>query len=673
MFKRVFAWDLAVSVAIFAFTLAIYILTLSRSVYFGDSGEFIAVAKTLGIAHPPGYPLYTILAHLFTLLPFGNLAFKVNLFSAVTSSLTVVVAYFACLKLTKNRLASASASLFLAFSYLFWLYSLVAEVFALNNLFIALIILISLHIFANPANKKLFYLLAFVFGLALTNHHTIIFLVPALIFLILANNPKLLLNPKFILLNSLFILIGLLPYLYLPIRASQDPLLSWGDPETLDRFFHHILRRDYGTFILSPLTGKKFFNLDAILFYLSTFPKSFSFVGVILGICGFFFLFLTNKKGFYILLTAIIFLGPVFTIVTKSSADPLQKGVLERFFLASFPVFTIWICVGLTAVINIFRKWLKFFVYALILLFVFPLVSNYPKVNHSKNFIYEEYGRQIFEILPQNSLVFFSHDEVSMISQYLQTAQGLRPDLKLVNFTLLPAQWYKENLQRRYKDLQLPWDKFTRSNSQIQAGETICRQVVPVYQTFTDRWQTNAFPRNAQNCSYLPFGLLVRLREGGAQITDEEIGKELEFWNKVNSNPGGRTVTDLRTQNVLYTYSDLETFLGVTLIEAGQIEKSLNILHSAFEIYPNAVTAEVLSKKYQELGNFDKAIEWKEKIVAIFPKLATIHRDLGYLYLEQKNDKKKAYYYYQKYLHLSPEAEDKEQVELIVEKLKKDI
>src|SRR3989338_10234837 len=124
-------------VFLFVSTLTFYILTLSRSVYFGDSGEFIAVAKTLGIAHPPGYPLYTILAHLFTLLPFGNLAFKVNLFSAVTSSLTVVVAYFACLKLTKNRLASASASLFLAFSYLFWLYSLVAEVFALNNLFIA--------------------------------------------------------------------------------------------------------------------------------------------------------------------------------------------------------------------------------------------------------------------------------------------------------------------------------------------------------------------------------------------------------------------------------------------------------------------------------------------------------------------------------------------------------
>ena len=106
MFKKIFLTDLIAALGIFGSTLIVYILTLSRSVYFGDSGELIAAAYTLGIAHPPGYPLYTMLAHLFTYLPFGTLAFRVNLFSAVTSSLTVVVIYFICLKLTSNRLAS---------------------------------------------------------------------------------------------------------------------------------------------------------------------------------------------------------------------------------------------------------------------------------------------------------------------------------------------------------------------------------------------------------------------------------------------------------------------------------------------------------------------------------------------------------------------------------------
>src|SRR3989338_5540765 len=312
MFKKIFLTDLIAALGIFGSTLIVYILTLSRSVYFGDSGEFIAVAKTLGIAHPPGYPLYTMLAHLFTYLPFGNLPFKVNLFSAVTSSLTVVVIYFICLKLTKNRLASASASFFLAFSYLFWLYSLVAEVFSLNNLFVALIILISLHIFENPQGKKLFYLLAFVFGLALTNHHTILFLTPALIFLVLATNPKLLTQPK-------FFLLGLLPYIYLPVRASQNPVLTWGDPTTLQRFLDVLLRREYGTLSLSAGVGVNPFTISPLIFYLISSFWQFAAVGAILALLGITAIYTQNKKAFIFLLLAYLFIGPVFVFLTKTS------------------------------------------------------------------------------------------------------------------------------------------------------------------------------------------------------------------------------------------------------------------------------------------------------------------------------------------------------------------
>src|SRR3989338_574192 len=342
MFKKIFLTDLIAALGIFGSTLIVYILTLSRSVYFGDSGEFIAVAKTLGIVHPPGYPLYTMLAHLFTYLPFGNLAFRVNLFSAVTSSLTVIVVYFICYKLTKNRLASASASLFLAFSYLFWLYSLVAEVFSLNNLFVALIILISLHIFENPQGKKLFYLLAFVFGLALTNHHTILFLTPALIFLVLATNPKLLTQPKFLLPASFFFLLGLLPYIYLPVRASQNPVLNWGDPTTLQRFLDVLLRREYGTLSLSAGVGVNPFTISPLIFYLISSFWQFAAVGAILALLGITAIYTQNKKAFIFLLLAYLFIGPVFVFLTKTSPDNVGiAGGIERLFLASYVFFPI--------------------------------------------------------------------------------------------------------------------------------------------------------------------------------------------------------------------------------------------------------------------------------------------------------------------------------------------
>ena len=85
---------------LFLLTFGVYLFTLAPSVApQGDSGELVTVAYTLGIAHHPGYPLYTLLAHLFTKIPFGSVAWRVNLFSAVCHSATVVVVYWIILKI----------------------------------------------------------------------------------------------------------------------------------------------------------------------------------------------------------------------------------------------------------------------------------------------------------------------------------------------------------------------------------------------------------------------------------------------------------------------------------------------------------------------------------------------------------------------------------------------
>ena len=660
-----------IPVFIFSFTLAIYILTLSRSIYFGDSGEFITVAKTLGIPHPPGYPLYTMLAHLFTYLPFGNLAFRVNLFSAVTSSLTVVVVYFICLKLTKNRIASASASLFLAFSYLFWLYSLVAEVFSLNNLFVALIVLFSLHIFEKPHEKKLFYLLAFVFGLALTNHHTILFLTPALLFLVLATNSKLLTQPKFIILNTLFLIIGLLPYIYLPARASQNPVLTWGDPDSLGEFLNHVLRRDYGTFILSPLAGQKFLNLALAGFYLKSFVRSFTIVGLVLGLLGSWLLFTNHRKVFWLIILAFLFVGPIFIILTRSQVNPIQNGITERFFIASHLIFAVLIGFGLANIPVAIQK-LPVAGYLPYLFFLIPLILNFPKIDQSKNFLYEEYGQKMFETLPKDSLLITATDQTFMISTYLQMAQNRRPDLKIINFTLLPADWYKENLRQRYKDLNLPWEKFNRQISGAQAEAIICQEVVPKYSVFnySSRWQTQ-FPRKNQPCPLLPSFLLVRQVPKDEKNKAEDLQSQLAFWQKVNKELEGINPPDYRTQAILYSYSDAQTFLGLSLSEAGFENEAFEIYQNAFRLSPlNGVAPQLIAQKYIEAKNFDKAIEWQQKALSTDPTLAFPHKILGQIYLDEKNDKKKAILHFQKYLSLAPNAQDRDQIQKIIEKLR---
>ena len=667
--------NLLLPFSIFSFTLTTYILTLSRSVYFGDSGEFIAVAKTLGIAHPPGYPLYTMLAHLFTYLPFGNLAFRVNLFSAVTSSLTAVVVYLICLKLTKNRIAAISASLFLAFSYLFWLYSLVAEVFSLNNLFVALIILIAIHILEKPQNLKLFYLLSFVFGLALTNHHTIILLAPALLFLLLATNPKLLTQPKFILLSSLFLFLGLLPYLYLPVRAMQNPPLNWGDPDTLGRFFDQILRREYGTFSLSAEVGKNPYSLAPLIFYFKSYFLHFLGIGIVLATAGLISQYLYNKKLFLFSLLAYLFIGPIFVFFTKTSPENVSiAGGLERFFLASFVIIPVWIAQGLQLSLTNNSRLLKYLALLLVFVPILLIFLNFSKVNQSKNFLYEEMGRKMFEVLPENSLLITFGEKGSMIARYFQAGLGQRRDVIVTNFYWLPTPWYQENLKRQFPNFSFPYDKFQYLKlSSVDAAQIICKEIVPNIPTFIEN-RTDFFnPSTNKNCSYHPQGPLIRLDLLDKKTIKEELEQQDQnFWQPLQQKLKEEKPQDLRTRRVLYEYANARIYLGALYSNFNDKETALKVYLDAFEISnDNASATHLVAQKYLEMKNVDLAVEWEKKAIRAEFNYAEAYKSLGLIYLNEKGDKKTALSYFRKYLSMTTSKEERQRTLKIIKDLEK--
>src|SRR5438046_6645647 len=116
-------WLGAVAVTIAAGIL--YFLTAARDIVVGDSPELITAAVTLGVAHPPGYPLFTMLGHLFSLLPVGPIPFRVNLLAVTCDALTVGVVYFTALRMCRCWLAAAFAALILAVTPAFWTWSLV--------------------------------------------------------------------------------------------------------------------------------------------------------------------------------------------------------------------------------------------------------------------------------------------------------------------------------------------------------------------------------------------------------------------------------------------------------------------------------------------------------------------------------------------------------------------
>ncbi len=176
---------------------AVYVYTLAPNVTLEDSGEFITAAMHFGVPHPPGYPSWSLLSWLFaTLIPFGNVAWRVNLVSAVCGGLSIGI--FCLLMIHSSRwlmrgirgassaaidrlapVGAAVGSLSLAFSDVMWSQSVIAEVYTLNALFLVLTVWSFYWWMLHPG--KLFWLAAtaFLLALGLSNHHTLLFIFPA--------------------------------------------------------------------------------------------------------------------------------------------------------------------------------------------------------------------------------------------------------------------------------------------------------------------------------------------------------------------------------------------------------------------------------------------------------------------------------------------------------------
>ena len=118
--------------------LLFYVVLQSVSIYGGDAGDLVSAAYVFGVAHPPGYPLYTFLGWLLTRLPIATVAWRVTLLSSLPAAATIGMLYLLLQKLIRSRSIALIAVMTFGFSYLFWLYASVPEVFSLHIFFITL-------------------------------------------------------------------------------------------------------------------------------------------------------------------------------------------------------------------------------------------------------------------------------------------------------------------------------------------------------------------------------------------------------------------------------------------------------------------------------------------------------------------------------------------------------
>lgn len=489
------------------FCLGVYLATMARTVPAGDSGELISAAWTWGVAHPPGYPLFTMLGGLITHLSPAGPAFSMNLFSVITQVGAVALVGLLIARVLvpgwprgdsggRGTVAAVTGALTLAFSTAFWTYGLVAEVFALNDLFAAALLLLGIEWFRTPERHRLLWGIGLLSGLGFAHQQTISLLGPALLFLIWVTVQRVRSKrtrknsgppvTKHITIGLGLLVVGLLPYLYLPIAASADPAVNWGDPTTVDRFVDVVSREHYGTLSLvaGEETGSVVENLGLLFAY---FWRAFTPIGVALAALGGAALWRKRRIEAYALGLAFIFTGPFFVAFAAAPLDDsLTRGILERFYILPSLPLAVFLGAGVWAILVwAFNRWDRpGVVSAAALSLVLPAVGfglHLESADQSDNRVAANYARDILEPLEFGALLLVRGDHNYFTLLYAQEVDGVRPDVVTAAVELLKLPGYAEQIDRENGDISIPFASYLPGSNSLTEVVSANIDRLPVY------------------------------------------------------------------------------------------------------------------------------------------------------------------------------------------------
>jgi hypothetical protein len=443
--------------------LALYVRTAARDILVGDTPELATVAATLGVAHPSGYPLLTLLGHLFSLLPLGPAAFRMNLTAAVCGAAAVGVVYLTAWHLTRSWLGAGVAATTLALHPLYWSWSLTFEAFPLNNLLAALLACLLMLWETRPGRGGYLVAAALVGGLGLSNHLTMVLIAPATAFVLWRRRERLRSNPRLMATCLAAFAVGLLPYASIPWLAARHPPLSWGDVRSWSDLVALVLRRDYGTGNLVSATE---FSGGSPAARLLAFARSFSLGEASLVIGGAFEAYRRARTYFWFTVIGFLFAGPVFiAYANMNPAADAALWVLQRFFLLAHVVVAPLISLGIALLVGLAidsagpsRGRLAQAAIGLLAAaaVIVPAAGRYGEINQRDNDMAGRYARDVLDSLEPGSLLLATGDEHGPPALFVQVVEGRRPDVTIVWTPLLKGEWYLRLLRRRFPDLRVP-------------------------------------------------------------------------------------------------------------------------------------------------------------------------------------------------------------------------
>ena len=480
--------------------LMLYVATTPRTVVLEDDGWFLIVGEFLGIGHPPGYPVHTLLANLFLKIPWGSPALLGHLLSAVLGALACGAVY-SCARLSGATAVPALIGAWLfAASEPFWSQAIITEVYTLNALLFFSVFALLLHLRRDPSDGRAWAAAAFLYGLSLANHWPLMMLAtPGLVLAVVPMWRNLVASLRLVV--GAFLPAVALPYGWMVLRSLQEPTFSFAQRlDSLDRVIAHISREAYADIGSSASAGWS----DLLRFwgwFVGDLVWQLTPPGFVLALVGLGALFASrlrngpNSGGSGDLLDwAGRLAGPaafasssfVLLWLLKYDYDFFHIQVFRVFPLICYGLLAVWTAMGLQRIVSwtdrdprwpaLRRPLAQSAVVTVVgvALVGWSVAAHWEANDRSGSDFAQRYVDVLFEEVPPGAALLIVGDDVTFPVGYYHFVEGRRPDLRLVEMHGIA---YPGNL--------FPALAYTTREFQQQAlREFVAETERPVFQTY---------------------------------------------------------------------------------------------------------------------------------------------------------------------------------------------
>lgn len=610
----------------------IYIGSVPPGIYWKDAGEFCLAGRFLGIAHPPGSPLYVAAGRLFSFIPIRDNAFRMGCMSAVFGGLTIglllLIAYDHL-----SHLSTPFRSFYLLVLSIagigsgvsFWHYSSVPEVYTLGFF----LFLLGFYFFQRWFKSRKVNYLASAFlalGLACTVYLPLVIYVPIFVaVLIISTRPRNIVGLALV--SGVFFLLGLLIFLFLLLRAQGSPVLNWGNPNTIPRLIAHITGSQYqGTKLTIPITffPHRLVRLGGMFIY------EFPVVLLITGIIG----ILTGRS---LRKCWVVWLIPIYVIVTNIVFSLRYAEWLPHFFIPTYLMLGFLSAVGTLQIASRRRILITLL---LVLNLIWLLGNGFSAARARKSPLPEKMASTILGSLPENALLILENGNSVNICLYEQWCRGKRADIVIID----PYGTYYS--QAQHKGLTalagswLSWQEPEIPSFRTALIEYI-RGVIQDKRVFVDSvFVLNSHIQGKYSLSPVSPGIW-EIKPQGNLVSDDVLRRGI---NGLKDYFIQTFEADIFRGQISYDQS-LEALVAV-VNNATEVYYQLGLKKEAIDLWEQMISrvgeasAEVmmnLIRAYDEVGETIRAVKLLKKLLQKYPDREDTHFTAGVFYLRHRD------------------------------------